>query len=206
MLDFLFQLIMNSLEKKLKEFPFHIILGSASPRRQELLKSLGFDFIVKPTHADESFHENLKAEKIPIYLAEKKANAFVDVLKENEILITADTIVWCEDKVLNKPTDFQEGKKMLEILSGKMHEVFTAVCLKSGNKQITFFDTSKVYFKKLNLEEIEYYLMNFKPYDKAGGYGVQEWIGYIGIEKIEGSFYNIMGLPVKQLYEQLITF
>lgn len=197
---------MNSLEKKLKEFPFQIILGSASPRRQELLKSLGFTFLCKPINADESFPENIKAQEIPIYLAGKKGNAYPDEIKENEILITADTIVWCEDKVLNKPADFKEGKKMLETLSGKMHEVFTAVCLKSNTKQITFFDVSKVYFKKLNSEEIDYYLINFKPYDKAGGYGVQEWIGYIGIEKIEGSFYNVMGLPVKKLYEELIKF
>lgn len=197
---------MNSVERTLKEFPFQIILGSASPRRQELLKSLGFEFLIKPTHADETFPADLKAQEIPIYLAEKKADAYPEELKENEILITSDTIVWCDGKVLNKPVNFVEGKKMLETLSGKMHEVFTAVCLKSGNKQTTFYDVSKVYFKKLKIEEIEYYLTNFSPYDKAGGYGVQDWIGYIGIDKIEGSFYNVMGLPVKELYEELIKF
>jgi septum formation protein len=107
---------------------------------------------------------------------------------------------------MNKPADFEEGKKMLGTLSGKMHEVFTAVCLKSDQKQVTFYDTSKVYFKVLTNDEIEYYLTNFSPYDKAGGYGVQDWIGYIAIEKIEGSFYNVMGLPVKKLYEELIKF
>jgi septum formation protein len=197
---------MNSVERTLKEFPFQIILGSASPRRQELLKSLGFEFLIKPTHADETFPADLKAQEIPIYLAEKKADAYPEELKEDEILITSDTIVWCDGKVLNKPVNFVEGKKMLETLSGKMHEVFTAVCLKSGNKQTTFYDVSKVYFKKLKIEEIEYYLTNFSPYDKAGGYGVQDWIGYIGIDKIEGSFYNVMGLPVKELYEELIKF
>ena len=197
---------MNSVEQHIKEFPYQIILGSNSPRRQELLKSLGFDFLNKPINADESFPVDLLAEEIPLYLAEKKADAYPDDLKENEILITADTIVWCEGKVFNKPANFVEGKKMLETLSGKMHEVFTGVCLKSGNKQTTFYDVSKVYFKKLKPEEIEYYLMNFKPYDKAGGYGVQDWLGYIGIDKIEGSFYNVMGLPVKELYEELVKF
>ena len=190
----------------MKDYPYQLILGSGSPRRQELLKSLGFDFVLKPINADESFPDTLKAQQIPLYLAEKKANAFPDKLQNNQLLITADTIVWCEGKVLNKPADFEEGKKMLRSLSGKMHEVFTAVCLKSANKQLSFYDASKVYFKNLNNEEIEYYLNNFSPYDKAGGYGVQDWIGYIGIEKIEGSFYNVMGLPVKQLYEELIKF
>jgi septum formation protein len=197
---------MNSVEQHIKEFPYQIILGSNSPRRQELLKSLGFDFLNKPINADETFPIDLLAEEIPLYLAEKKADAYPDDLKETEILITADTIVWCEGKVFNKPANFVEGKKMLETLSGKMHEVFTGVCLKSGNKQTTFYDVSKVYFKKLKPEEIEYYLMNFKPYDKAGGYGVQDWLGYIGIDKIEGSFYNVMGLPVKELYEELVKF
>ena len=197
---------MNSVEQHLKEFPYQIILGSNSPRRQELLKSLGFTFLNKPINADESFPIDLLAEEIALYLAEKKADAYAEDLKDTEILITADTIVWCEGKVFNKPANFIEGKKMLETLSGKMHEVFTAVCLKSGNKQTTFYDVSKVYFKKLKPEEIEYYLINFTPYDKAGGYGVQDWLGYIAIDKIEGSFYNVMGLPVKELYEELIKF
>lgn len=197
---------MNSIEQHIKEYPFKIILGSNSPRRHELLKSLGFTFLNKPINADEDYPIDLLAEEIPLYLAEKKADAYPDDLKETEILITADTIVWCEGKVYNKPANFVEGKKMLESLSGKMHEVFTGVCLKSGNKQTTFFDVSKVYFKKLKAEEIEYYLTNFSPYDKAGGYGVQDWLGYIGIDKIEGSFYNVMGLPVKELYEELIKF
>lgn len=197
---------MNSVEQHIKEFPYQIILGSNSPRRQELLKSLGFNFLIKPINVEETFPIDLLAEEIPLYLAEKKADAYEDDLKETEILITSDTIVWCEGKVFNKPANFIEGKKMLETLSGKMHEVFTGVCLKSGNKQTTFYDVSKVYFKKLKPEEIEYYLTNYSPYDKAGGYGVQDWLGYIGIDKIEGSFYNVMGLPVKELYEELIKF
>jgi septum formation protein len=158
---------MNSVEQHIKEYPYQIILGSNSPRRQELLKSLGFTFLNKPINADESFPVNLQAEEICLYLAEKKADAYAEDLQDDEILITADTIVWCEGKVFNKPANFVEGKKMLETLSGKMHEVFTGVCLKSGNKQTTFYDVSKVYFKKLKPEEIEYYLTNYSPYDKA---------------------------------------
>lgn len=190
----------------MKDFPYRIILGSGSPRRQELLKSLGFTFEVKPINADESFPETLKAQDIPLYLAEKKANAYSTPVKDDEILITSDTIVWCEGQVLNKPADFEEGKKMLGMLSGRMHEVYTGVCLKNQKKEVVFYDLSRVYFKVLTNEEIEYYLVNFSPYDKAGGYGVQDWIGYVAIEKIEGSFYNVMGLPVKRLYEELIRF
>lgn len=198
---------MDKIETIIAEYPFKLILGSASPRRQELLKGLGFEFMNKPINANEdSWPVDLEKQEICIYLAEKKADAYPDDLKEDELLITADTIVWCDGKVFNKPANFAEGKKMLEALSGKMHQVYTAVCLKSANKQTTFFDESKVYFKKLKTSEIEYYLTNFSPYDKAGGYGVQDWIGFIGIDKIEGSFYNVMGLPVKDLFEELIKF
>ncbi len=190
----------------LSNFFFNIILGSSSPRRNELLKSLGFDFIINPSHADENYPLNLKGHEIPVFLAEKKAASFNGVLTETDLLITADTIVWCEGEIFNKPINFEAGKLMLQTLSGKMHEVFTAVCLKSANKQIIFYDATKVYFKKFTNEEIEYYLNKYKPYDKAGSYGVQEWIGYIGIEKIEGSFYNVMGLPVKKLHEELMKF
>ena len=190
----------------LNKFFFNIILGSSSPRRNELLKSLGFDFIINPSNADENYPLNLKGHEIPVFLAKKKASSFNGVLTETDLLITADTIVWCEGEIFNKPINFEEGKLMLQTLSGKMHEVFTAVCLKSANKQIIFYDATKVYFKKFTNEEIEYYLNKYKPYDKAGSYGVQEWIGYIGIEKIEGSFYNVMGLPVKKLHEELMKF
>lgn len=197
---------MTTLEQHLKSFPYQIILGSASPRRQELLKGLGFYFAVKPTHADESYPLELRAEQIPLYLAKKKADAYNEELKPHDLLITADTIVWCEGKIYNKPSDFEEGEKMLSELSGKMHEVFTAVCLKSQDKQKLFVDASRVYFKKFTKQEIEYYLNNFKPYDKAGAYGVQDWLGYTGIEKIEGSFYTVMGLPVKLVYDELLKF
>lgn len=198
---------MDKIEQIINDFPFQLILGSASPRRQELLKSLGFEFLNKPVKVDETnWPKDLEGHEIPLYLAELKADAYEEELKENDLLITADTIVWCEGKVFNKPENFADAKKMLQTLSGKMHEVFTGVCLKGANKQTTFYDVSKVYFKKLKDEEIEYYLTNYSPYDKAGSYGVQDWLGYIGIDKIEGSFYNIMGLPVKDLYEELIKF
>jgi septum formation protein len=197
---------MNAIETQLKNFPYTLILGSASPRRQALLKGLGFDFTVKPTHADESFPDNLKAEAIALFLAGKKSDAYTEELKSAELLITADTIVWCEGKIYNKPVDFEDGMKMLGELSGRMHEVFTAVCLRTINKRVVFCDTSKVYFKPFTKEEIAYYLVNFKPYDKAGAYGVQDWLGYTGIEKIEGSFYNVMGLPVKLLFDELMNF
>ncbi len=190
----------------LNKFFFNIILGSSSPRRNELLKSLGFDFVINPSNANENYPLNLKGYEIPVFLAEKKASSFNGVLSETDLLITADTIVWCEGEIFNKPINFEEGKLMLQTLSGKMHEVFTGVCLKSAKKQIIFYDATKVYFKKFTNEEIEYYLNKYKPYDKAGSYGVQEWIGYIGIEKIEGSFYNVMGLPVKKLHEELMKF
>ena len=197
---------MSSPNKFSENFPFQIILASASPRRKELLSGLGFNFTIQPLQVDEeNWPENLKGPEICLYLAKKKSDACKD-LKENEILITADTIVWCQNKIYNKPNDFEEAKKMLSELSGKMHEVFTSVCLKSKDKQISFFDSSKVYFKNLSDCEIEYYITNFKPYDKAGSYGVQDWLGYTGIEKIEGSFYNVMGLPVKKLYEELLNF
>lgn len=197
---------MNDIESKIRNFPYNIILGSGSPRRQELLKGLGFTFSVNPSNADESFPDSLKGYEIPVYLSKKKADSYQTELKENELLITADTIVWCEETVLNKPVDFTDGKRMLQMLSGKMHEVFTGVCLKNVNKQITFFDSSKVYFKNLKDEEIEYYLSHYQPYDKAGSYGAQDWIGYTGIDKIDGSYFNVMGLPVKKLFEELINF
>ena len=197
---------MNSIEQHLKDYPYQIILGSNSPRRQELLKSLGFTFLNKPINADESFPIDLLAEEIPLYLAKKKADAYPDDLKDNEILITADTIVWCEGKVFNKPANFVEGKKMLETLSGKMHEVFTGVCISSIKKKELFSVRSEVYFKPLSEDEIYFYLGHFKPFDKAGAYGIQDWIGLIGIEKINGSYHNVMGLPVKEVYEHLLNF
>jgi septum formation protein len=194
------------IENFIQTFPYKIILGSASPRRQELLKSLGFAFEVKPLNVDEDhWPVELMEEEICIYLAERKAAAYKE-LKEKELLITSDTIVWCNDKVYNKPVDFNDGVRMLSELKGKKHVVYTAVCLRSLNKTKTFFDAANVYFKDFSQDEIEYYINNYKPFDKAGAYGVQDWLGYTGIEKIEGSFYNVMGLPVKKLWDELSLF
>lgn len=189
---------------------YELLLASKSPRRQYLLKELGLDFEVRTKEVDESFPDNLKAQEIPLYLCEKKANAFDEELNDNTIVITADTIVWLPqtNEVLNKPENFDDAVRMLQLLSGKMHEVYTGVCLKSKTKTKTksFYALTKVYFKEISQEEIEFYIKNYNPYDKAGAYGAQEYIGYIAIEKIEGTYFNVMGLPVKELYEELLKF
>ncbi len=184
-------------------FKYKIILGSGSPRRQQLLKDAGYDFKVQSLNADESFPGNLKAEQIALYLCEKKAEAYTENLKEDELLITADTIVWINDIVLNKPSGEFEAKQMLQLLSGKMHQVFTGVCITSAGKKISFTDETKVWFKNLSEAEIDFYIKNYKPFDKAGSYGAQDWLGLIGVEKIEGSYFNVMGLPVHKVYEEL---
>lgn len=190
--------------KDLKKY--QLILASKSPRRQYLLKELGLDFEVRTKEVDESFPSGLKAQDIPLYLCEKKANAFDEELNDNTVVITADTIVWIDGQVLNKPKNFDDAVRMLRLLSGKMHEVYTGVCLKSKHKMKSFYALTKVYFKTLSQQEIEFYINNYNPFDKAGAYGAQEWIGYIAVEKIEGSYFNVMGLPVKELYEELLKF
>jgi len=170
------------------------------------LKDAAFNFSVQPINADESFPSNLQAEQIALYLCEKKAAAFPDKLNEDEILITADTIVWIDNIVLNKPVDEFEAKQMLQLLSGKMHQVFTGVCLTTNKSKISFTDETKVYFKSLTEEEILFYIRNYKPFDKAGSYGAQDWLGLIGVEKIEGSYFNVMGLPIHRVYKELQKF
>jgi septum formation protein len=224
-------------------FPqYHFILASKSPRRQYLLKELGLDVDIQTRDVDESFPDNLKAQEIPLYLCEKKANAFDGSLKDNSIVITADTIVWINNGVLNKPIDHNDAVRMLKLLSGNTHEVFTAVCLKSKRKTLRFYSASKVYFKNLSDKEIDQYINNYKPFDKAGAYGAQEClragvppcsqeetdfllkmgkpelnkidsakstetdIGTYFVERIEGSYFNVMGLPVMELYKELIGF
>ena len=187
---------------------YELLLASKSPRRQYLLKELGLNFDVRTKEVDESFPEHLKAQEIPLYLCEKKAAAFDEELKDNTIVITADTIVWLPEtkQVLNKPEDFEDAVRMLKLLSGKMHEVYTGVCLKSKHKTKSFYALTKVYFKPLTLDEIEFYVKNYQPYDKAGSYGAQDWIGLVAVEKIEGTYFNVMGLPMKELYEELLGF
>lgn len=180
---------------------YQIILASQSPRRQELLRGLNIPFEIQTIDVEEDYPNELRGAEIPCYLAEKKANAYS--LHENIMLITADTIVWLDNQVLGKPTDKENAVEMLKALSGKTHEVITGVCITTKNKRKTFSAVSKVRFAELSKEEIEFYVEKYRPYDKAGAYGVQEWIGYIGVEYIEGSFYNIMGLPIQKLYTEL---
>jgi septum formation protein len=168
----------------LKYTDFKIILASKSPRRQHLLKELGLDFEVITKELEEDYPPHLKEEEIVEYLCEHKANAFKELLADDKILIiTADTIVWLDGRVLNKPRDFDDAVRMLSTISGNMHEVISGVCLKSSAKTVIFHVKSKVFFRTLTKEEIHYYVTHFRPYDKAGAYGIQEWIGYIGIEK-----------------------
>jgi septum formation protein len=185
---------------------YEVILASKSPRRQQLLSDLGLKFTVQSMDIPELFPENLGMTEVPVYLAELKAEAFRPQLKDNQLVITADTIVWLNGHVLNKPADYDEGFRMLSDLSGKKHQVITGVCLLSASKKISFYALTDVWFKQLSDTEINYYLEHYKPYDKAGAYGIQEWIGYVGINRIEGSFFNVMGLPVQSVYEHLKTF
>jgi septum formation protein len=180
-----------------------IILGSASPRRQELFKELNIPFTIKIKSVEEIYPSNLKGEEITNFLALLKANAFNNDINENDIIITSDTIVWLKDEALEKPKNKVHAIEILQKLSGESHEVITSVCIKTINKLITFSDITIVNFKKLSLEEINYYVENYKPYDKAGAYGIQEWIGFIGVTSIKGSYFNVMGLPVNKLYEEL---
>ncbi len=188
------------LREKLKKH--NIILASGSPRRQAFFKELDLGFTIQVKEVEEVYSYKLKRSEITDYLSQLKASVFTD-LSEKDILITSDTIVWKDGEALGKPKDLEEAKQMLRELSGQMHEVITSVCFTSKNFQKTVNDVTKVWFKKLSEEEIEYYLKNYKPFDKAGSYGIQEWLGYIGIEKIEGCYFNVMGLPTRLVYKTL---
>ena len=189
------------LNQKLKNYS--VILGSGSPRRQQFFKDLDLDFIIQVKSVDEIYPSHLQGAEITDYLADLKSKAFTN-LKENELVITSDTIVWLENKPLEKASNEQEAFEMLQKMSGKMHEVITSVSIKSANFHKLFNDTTRVFFKELSNDEILFYIKNYQPFDKAGAYGIQEWIGFIGIEKIEGSYFNVMGLPVHKLYEELM--
>lgn len=184
-----------------------IILGSNSPRRRELLKGLDIEFVVDPETSFTEFCDPLENhEEIPVHMSRGKSEGFHRPLEDDEILITADTMVLCGKEILGKPHDTEDAKRMLRMLSGREHRVITAVTLRNSQRSETRSDTSNVYFKKLTPEEIDHYVDKYRPLDKAGAYGVQEWIGYVAIERIEGSFYNVMGLPVHKLYEMLKDF
>ncbi len=185
---------------------FRIILASRSPRRQQLLNELGLSFEVVARNWTEDYPGHLKGEQIALYVATEKAKRFQSEVKGNEIVITADTIVWCNNKVLDKPAGRDDAKKILREISGNAHDVITGVCLLSSDKLTSFYSSTRVTFTKLTDEEIDYYIDNFSPYDKAGAYGIQEWIGIAACSHIEGSFFNVMGLPVEQVYHELQKF
>ena len=185
---------------------YNIILASQSPRRQRLLKELGIDFEIQVVDVEEKYPEELGMTAIPEFLAELKANAIREKMKENDLLITADTIVWKDDQVIGKPKDQDDAIRILHELSGSQHQVITGMCIQTLEKKYCFHAVTEVWFDELTEEEIQFYLNEHKPYDKAGAYGIQEWIGYVGIRKIEGSFYNVMGLPVHKVYQFLKKF
>lgn len=184
---------------------YHVILASNSPRRKELLAGLGVEYEVRTLpDIDESYPDTLQGADIPLHIGKKKADAYRPLLKPGELMITADTIVWIDGQVLGKPQDRDDALRMLLRMSGRTHEVFTGVCLTTTEWQRSFAARTSVKFAPLTEEEMAYYVDNYRPMDKAGAYGVQEWIGYIGVENIEGSYYNIMGLPVQRLYRELL--
>lgn len=180
-----------------------IILASGSPRRQQFFKDLDLDFEIRLKEIDEIYPEHLQAQEIPIYLAKLKSAAFEGELHQNEILITSDTIVWHNDQALGKPTDFDDAAKMLQSLSGKTHTVYTAVCFKTSLKSEVITAQTQVKMHELSGEEIIYYLKKYQPFDKAGSYGIQDWIGQVGVASINGTYTNVMGLPVDLVYQQL---
>jgi septum formation protein len=186
---------------------YKVVLASQSPRRRHLLKEIGIEYeIAQPIDIDEAYPDDLTTTEVPMYLSELKANAYSEYLDKNVILITADTVVSQNKEIIGKPRNYDDAYAILKRLSGSKHNVFTGVTLTSLSQQRTFLSKTKVFFDNLTDEEIKYYLDNYKPYDKAGSYGIQEWIGYIGVERIKGSFFNVMGLPVHQLYNELKVF
>nr|WP_199001530.1 Maf-like protein [Flavobacterium sp. ASV13] len=191
------------LKEKLKKYT--LILASGSPRRQQFFKDLDLDFEIRLKEIEEIYPLELKAVEITDYLAELKANAFEGELKENEILITSDTIVWHQNKALGKPKNAEEAFEMIKSMSNTTHEVFTSVCFRTNTTSTLINDVTKVTFKDLSDEAILYYIENYKPYDKAGAYGIQEWFGFMAVAKVEGSYTNVMGLPTAKVYEYLST-
>ena len=182
------------------------MLASGSPRRQQFMKEMDIDFEVRLKEVEEVYPENLQGTEITDFLALLKANSIKESLTDDEILITSDTIVWHEGKALGKPEDYDDAFAMLRSLSGKTHEVITSVCIMTNQNTDVFNDTTKVTFHSLQDDEIKYYIDNFQPYDKAGAYGIQEWIGLVAIAKIEGSYANVVGMPVEKVYHHLINF
>lgn len=193
------------LKEKFKDT--RIILASASPRRKSLLEELGIKFeVIDNCQVKENYPDILSKTRIPVYLAKKKAAALDNLLDNNTVIIAADTIVWCSNRIMNKPADRDDAIRMLRELSGNKHQVITGVCIKSNDRLVSFHSLTSVHFRKLTPEDILYYVDNYRPFDKAGAYGIQEWIGYVGIRSINGSYFNVMGMPVDMLYQSLIDF
>ena len=189
------------------ELPYKIILASNSPRRRELLAGLGLDFTVKVISGiDESWPQELKGEDIPLYISREKAAPYKPMLAPDELVITADTIVYVDGQVLGKPSDKADAVRMLRLISGRWHEVITGVTLLTADREHSFAVTTRVRFCNLTDDEINKYVESGLPMDKAGAYGIQEWIGYVGVERIEGSYFNVVGLPVQRLYRELLDF
>ncbi|MFT4594704.1 MAG: septum formation protein [Bacteroidia bacterium] len=178
-----------------------LVLASASPRRKWLIEELGVPFSVQPKNVEEIYPDNLKAQEIPLFLSKLKADAFSEEELAGKIVLTADTIVWLDGAELQKPTDLAEAKRMIGLLSGSTHEVYTAITIRTSEQTISDYDKTQVQFRVLTEAEIDFYVEKYKPLDKAGAYGIQEWIGYIGIEKIEGCYFNVMGLPLRKVYK-----
>ena len=191
----------------MRNVDYHIVLASNSPRRKELLKGLDIDFEVKvlPDIA-EDYPVGMPAAEIPLYIAREKAAAYRAMMSDNELIITADTVVVSGEQVLGKPTDLDDARRMLRLLSGKTHQVITGVCLTACDKERCFAVTTDVSFRELSDDEITYYVETYHPLDKAGAYGSQEWIGYIGVTGLKGSYFNVMGLPVQRIYSELKSF
>lgn len=185
---------------------YKIILASGSPRRQQLLRELRIPFTIRILPVAEDYPTELPPDRVAEFLAEKKGRAYRDTLADDELVITADTTVVVGERLLNKPANAAEAREMLTALSGRSHQVITGVCMTTTNARRTLVDTTAVYFRALTDEEISFYVENYQPYDKAGGYAIQEWIGMVAIEKIEGSYFNVVGLPVEKLYRALQSF
>lgn len=197
--------MLNIMNENLKKY--NIILASNSPRRRELLSNLGLDFTVRTLKGiDESYPEDLQGKEVALHIVEKKSAAYRNLMAKNDLIITADTIVCVDNEVMGKPKDTVEAHNMLKKLSGKTHEVITAVGIASNEKYHQFAVTTKVRFAQLSDEIISYYVEHYQPYDKAGAYGIQEWIGYVGVESVDGSFFNVIGLPVQRVYSELQKF
>lgn len=186
---------------------YRIVLASNSPRRKELLAGIDVEYEIRMLpNIDESYPKTIPEDDVAEYLAKKKASAYLPELKNDELLITADTIVLLDGMIIGKPVDEADAIRMLKLLAGKTHRVITGVCIATKKKQVIFSDTAFVTFGNLSEEEIKYYVLNYKPFDKAGAYGVQEWIGYVAVERIEGSYFNVMGLPIYKVYKELKKF